>query len=113
IRKHGLIEGERSHEFHLRLSRILRAYVVWRFNARALTQTTEEFLAAAPQIEALGDEHSGLVGGLLARCDLAKFAGLISTPAAMTESLESAEGFITKSASSGSFAPNGATLETS
>ena len=111
IRQQGLMDGARSAEFHLRLSQILRSYVVWRFDARALTQTTEEFLATAADIEPLAGERSDLVGRLLAHCDLAKFAGWIPTQAAMTGALDSAERFVSESASNNIFAPRGASLE--
>jgi hypothetical protein len=107
IRRQGLIEGELSAEFHSRLSQILRSYVEWRFDARALTQTTEEFLAAATETEPFASEWGDLVVRLLQRCDLAKFARQISAPAAMQEALKSAEGFVNGSASNTVFAPQG------
>ncbi len=113
IRHQGLIDGAQSAEFHLRLSRILRSYVVWRFDASALTQTTEEFVAATADIEPLSGERGDMVTRLLAHCDLAKFAGWMSAPAAMAEALENAECFVNESANNGIFAPPGASLETS
>jgi hypothetical protein len=113
IRHQGLIEERQSAEFHLRLSQILRSYVVWRFDASALTQTTEEFVAATAYIEPLSGERGDMVTRLLAHCDLAKFAGWISAPTAMAEALENAEYFVNESANSSIFAPRGASLETS
>ena len=113
IRHQGLIDGAQSAEFHLRLSRILRSYMVWRYDARALTQTTEEFMVAAAAIEPLVGERGDVVGRLLAHCDLAKFAGLISAPATMAEALKNSERLVKEGASNSTFAPRGASLEAS
>ena len=113
IRHQGLIDGAQSAEFHMRLSRILRSYVVWRYDARALTQTTEEFITAAVAIEPLVGVRGDMVGRLLGHCDLAKFAGLVSAPAAMAEALENSERFVKEDARNSIFAPRGASLEAS
>jgi hypothetical protein len=59
--------GARIHEFHARLSAILRTYLVGRFGLPATKRTTEEILHAA-----LTAQHDGL-GPTLGQCDHVKF----------------------------------------
>lgn len=105
IRRQGLIEAGRSNEFHIRLSQILRSFVEARFDARALTRTTEEFVAAATEIAPLDGERGDRVVRLLQRCDLAKFARMVWGPAPMREALETAEGFVNDSAGQAALVP--------
>ena len=60
--------------FYVRLSRILRHYLDWRFDLRGGARTTEEILAAAQSSSSLPDRHD-LLGRFLAHCDRVKFGG--------------------------------------
>lgn len=60
--------------YYVRLSTIIRTYIESRFNVRAPEMTTEEFLQAAAQADALRGEHRRLLQEFLMRCDLVKFA---------------------------------------
>jgi hypothetical protein len=60
--------------FYVRLSAILRRYLGWRFGLRALTQTTEEFVAGLPAAERTLAPYRPALAALLASFDLVKFA---------------------------------------
>jgi len=69
-----LIEAGQIKAFYERISNILRHYIEDRFRVRAPEQTTEEFLHALSQTDALpADDKAGL-GEFLESCDLVKFA---------------------------------------
>jgi hypothetical protein len=76
-----LAEAGRVDAYHTRLSEIVRRYLELRFQLRAPRQTTEEFLAAAPQAGVLSAEQQVLLREFLGRCDLAKFGRAAFSPA--------------------------------
>lgn len=60
--------------FHTTLSAVLRRYLERRFHLPAERQTTPEFLQAARRSSELTPDQQALLGEVLVRCDLAKFA---------------------------------------
>jgi hypothetical protein len=69
----GLLETGRVRDFHAQLSAIVRAYLGQRFGLPGRRFTTTELLAALAA-GGIAAEPLQLVGDLLPRCDLAKFA---------------------------------------
>lgn len=71
--------------YHTRLSAVVRRYLEERFAFRASRQTTQEFLQDVQQRPELPEAQQQLLRDLLARCDLAKFTGLLPSPAECAE----------------------------
>jgi hypothetical protein len=74
------VEKTPPYQFSIRVSNILRRYVVEQFDLPMTRQTSVEFLnsiAAAPNF---GDEEKALLADFLNRCDLIKFARYEATP---------------------------------
>jgi hypothetical protein len=69
-----LIEAGDIKAFYERISNILRHYIEDRFRVRAPEQTTEEFLQALGQTDALPADDKRALGEFLESCDLVKFA---------------------------------------
>ena len=92
-----------SEEFYVRLADILRRYALGRFGLSAPTQTTEELLAAVDRTGGPVAARQQLIGGVLAQCDLVKFARRQPTPATAPGSLREARTFVEQTA-----APHGA-----
>jgi hypothetical protein len=93
-----LIAQQRVDEFHVRLSDIVRRYMAWRFGLCAPTQTTDELLAIVCTSEGCLAVHQDLLGALLWRCDLVKFARHQPTPDATQQAWESARAFVERTA---------------
>jgi hypothetical protein len=83
--------------FYVKLSRILRHYLDWRFDLRGGERTTEEILAAARASPAL-PERRDLLGRFLAHCDRVKFGGLRPGSGDSTEMLGTAVNFVKETA---------------
>jgi hypothetical protein len=66
--------AEEVERWHTALSAILRRYLEAQFRLPAERRTTPEFLEAARRCEELTADQQALLGEVLARCDLAKFA---------------------------------------
>jgi hypothetical protein len=69
-----LVRAGQTVEFYIRLSETLRHYALWRFGLKALSRTTEELLADIAGLGGAIEAHRGAIGGLMADCDLVKFA---------------------------------------
>ena len=71
----GLAAAGRVHEFHVRLTDILRGYIEARFGIRAPERTTPEFLAEARASDAFTEGQRTRLAELLTAADRVKFAG--------------------------------------
>src|SRR5205814_632429 len=74
LEKSDLPERGQVERFHRELADVVRRYLEARFNLQAPRQTTAEFLTGLRGSGVLSTEAKDLVGSLLERCDLAKFA---------------------------------------
>src|SRR5438445_10210865 len=68
------VEKVAPYQFSIRVSDILRRYVVEQFNLPMTRQTSVEFLTAIASAANFGDEEKALLADFLNRCDLIKFA---------------------------------------
>ncbi len=87
-------EREQMDRFFVRLSGIVRRYLENRFALRSPELTTEEFLEVMVASPDLGSAHQRLLGGLLSRADLVKFARFVPAASAVDESVESVRSFL-------------------
>ena len=86
------LDAARVHEFHARLSAILRTYLVGRFGLPASKRTTEEILLATETAP-----HDAL-GPTLSQCDRVKFGRGRPTESDMRARLRAAEAFVEETA---------------
>ena len=84
---------EKIDAFYVRVSRILRRYLDWRFGLRAAQRTTEEVLREASAREAVAG-HRGALGAFLASCDRVKFARHRPESGEASTALDNATGFV-------------------
>ncbi|MFP6758844.1 MAG: hypothetical protein VCC99_11605 [Alphaproteobacteria bacterium] len=84
--------------FYVRLSRILRHYLDWRFDLHGGERTTEEILAAAP-------ERGDLLGRFLVQCDRVKFARFLPASGDSNAMLRTAVSFVKDTADVGKRVP--------
>ena len=68
------VEKIAPYQFSIRVSDILRRYVVEQFDLPMTRQTSVEFLNAIASAPNFGDEEKALLADFLNRCDLIKFA---------------------------------------
>jgi Domain of unknown function (DUF4381) len=68
------VERIASYQFSIRVSNILRRYVVEQFDLPMTRQTSVEFLNAIASAPNFSDEEKALLADFLNRCDLIKFA---------------------------------------
>jgi len=68
------VERIAPYQFSIRVSNILRRYVVEQFALPMTRQTSVEFLNAIASAPNFGDEEKALLADFLNRCDLIKFA---------------------------------------
>jgi Domain of unknown function (DUF4381) len=68
------VEKVAPYQFSIRVSDILRRYVVEQFNLPMTRQTSVEFLNAIASAANFSDEEKTLLADFLNRCDLIKFA---------------------------------------
>ena len=68
------VEKIAPYQFSIRVSNILRRYVVEQFDLPMTRQTSVEFLNAIASAPNFGDEEKALLADFLNRCDLIKFA---------------------------------------
>jgi hypothetical protein len=68
------VEKIAPYQFSIRVSDILRRYVVEHFDLPMTRQTSVEFLNAIASAPSFGDEEKALLADFLNRCDLIKFA---------------------------------------
>jgi hypothetical protein len=98
LREEQLIERGEFHEFYFRLSAILRQYIERRFNIMAAEQTTEEFLRAARNHDALSEGHRVLLTQFLRQADMVKFAKFQPTQHESEAAFEAASHFVEETA---------------
>jgi len=70
----SLIENTPPYQFSIRVSDILRRFVLEQFDLPMTRQTSVEFLNAIASAEKFGEEDKALLTDFLNRCDLIKFA---------------------------------------
>lgn len=68
------VEKIATYQFSIRVSNILRRYVVEQFDLPMTRQTSVEFLNTIASAPNFGDEEKALLADFLNRCDLIKFA---------------------------------------
>jgi hypothetical protein len=68
------VERINPYQFSIRVSDILRRYVMEEFDLPMTRQTSVEFLNAIGSAASFGDEEKALLTDFLNRCDLIKFA---------------------------------------
>ncbi|MDQ6765725.1 MAG: DUF4381 family protein [Verrucomicrobiota bacterium] len=93
-RARGEISQTTPYEFSIRVSDILRRYVVEQFQLPVTRQTSVEFLEALAQASPFSEEERTLLGDFLNRCDLIKFARYEATTADSELLLEEATRFV-------------------
>ena len=87
--------------FYVETAQLLRQYLEQRFGLPALERTSEEFLAAQTTRALLAAEPQRLLGALLQRCDLVKFARAVPSAAERHADLESATRFVAATSAPG------------
>jgi len=101
VRALGLLRQARSdiaettpYAFSIRVSDILRRYVVEQYQLPITRQTSVEFLEAIASARTFSKDERTLLGGFLNRCDLIKFARYEATTADSELLLEEAMRFV-------------------
>ncbi len=92
----GLAATGRVHEFHVRLTDIVRHYIEDRFGIRAPERTTPEFLAEARASDAFTEDQRRRLAELLTAADRVKFGGVRPDATSCEGSLASARAFVTE-----------------
>ena len=93
-RARGEIEKLTPYQFSIRVSDILRRYVVEEYQLPVTRQTSVEFLEALAQASAFSADDRTLLTDFLNRCDLIKFARYEATTADSELLLEEATRFV-------------------
>ena len=88
------ITSETPYEFSIRVSDVLRRYVMEQFQLPMTKQTSVEFLEALARQPSFSEEDKHLLGDFLNRCDLIKFARYEATTADSELLLEEATRFV-------------------
>lgn len=88
------IESAPPYRFSIRVSDILRRYVLEEFSLPMTRQTSVEFLNAIASSEKFGADDKALLKDFLDRCDLIKFARYEATPEDSRLLLNEAERFV-------------------
>ena len=88
------VERIAPYQFSIRVSNILRRYVVEQFALPMTRQTSVEFLNAIASAPNFGDEEKALLADFLNRCDLIKFARYEATPEDSRLLLDEARQFV-------------------
>ena len=88
------VERIAPYQFSIRVSNILRRYVVEQFDLPMTRQTSVEFLNAIASAPNFGDEEKALLADFLNRCDLIKFARYEATTADSRLLLDEARQFV-------------------
>ncbi len=88
------VEKIAPYQFSIRVSNILRRYVVEQFDLPMTRQTSVEFLNAIASAPNFGDEEKALLADFLNRCDLIKFARYEATPEDSRLLLDEARQFV-------------------
>ena len=82
------------YQFSIRVSDILRRYVMEQFDLPMTRQTSVEFLNVIGSAASFGDEEKALLADFLNRCDLIKFARYEATPSDSRLLLDEARQFV-------------------
>ena len=82
------------YQFSIRVSDILRGYVMEQFDLPMTRQTSVEFLNAIASVASFGEAEKTLLADFLNRCDLIKFARYEATPSDSRLLLEEARQFV-------------------
>jgi len=88
------VEGINPYQFSIRVSDILRRYVMEQFDLPMTRQTSVEFLNAIGSAANFSDEEKALLADFLNRCDLIKFARYNATPSDSRLLLDEAHQFV-------------------
>lgn len=88
------IEKSSPYQFSIRVSDILRRYVLEQYDLPVTRQTSVEFLEALAQASPFSEAERSLLGEFLNRCDLIKFARYDATTADSEKLLEEATRFV-------------------
>ena len=88
------VEKIAPYQFNIRVSNILRRYVVEQFDLPMTRQTSVEFLNAIASAPNFGDEEKTLLADFLNRCDLIKFARYDATTVDSRLLLDEARQFV-------------------
>ena len=88
------VERIAPYQFSIRVSNILRRYVVEQFDLPMTRQTSVEFLNAIASAPNFGDEEKALLADFLNRCDLIKFARYEATTVDSRLLLDEARQFV-------------------
>src|SRR5438045_9131793 len=88
------VEKNLPYQFSIRVSDILRRYVMEQFDLPMTRQTSVEFLNVIGSAASFGDEEKALLADFLNRCDLIKFARYEATPSDSRLLLDEARQFM-------------------
>jgi Domain of unknown function (DUF4381) len=88
------VERINPYQFSIRVSDILRRYVMEQFDLPMTRQTSVEFLNAIGSAASFDDEEKALLADFLNRCDLIKFARYQATPSDSRLLLDEARQFV-------------------
>ena len=88
------VERINPYQFSIRVSDILRRYVMEQFDLPMTRQTSVEFLNVIGSAASFGDEEKALLADFLNRCDLIKFARYEATPSDSRLLLDEARQFV-------------------
>ena len=88
------VEKNPSYQFSIRVSDILRRYVMEQFDLPMTRQTSVEFLNAIASAANFSDDEKTLLADFLNRCDLIKFARYEATTADSRLLLDEARQFV-------------------
>ena len=88
------VEQVNPYQFSIRVSDILRRYVMEQFDLPMTRQTSVEFLNAITGAAKFTDDEKTLLADFLNRCDLIKFARYEATPADSRLLLDEARQFV-------------------
>ena len=81
-------------DFHVELTMVVRRYLERRYGIRAPSLTTEEFLVAAKDSDALPPPTVGRLGAFLEASDLVKFAGVQTSVEASAKAAGTARAYL-------------------
>jgi hypothetical protein len=88
------VERMNPYQFSIRVSDILRRYVMEQFDLPMTRQTSVEFLNAIGSAAKFSDDEKTLLADFLNRCDLIKFARYQATPTDSRLLLDEARQFV-------------------
>ncbi|MBA2241979.1 MAG: DUF4381 family protein [Chthoniobacterales bacterium] len=88
------ISSSTPYEFSIRVSDIVRRYVVEQFQLPVTRQTSVEFLEVIANSSTFSEDDRSLLGDFLSRCDLIKFARYEASAADSELLLEEATRFV-------------------